>query len=114
MRIPILDKMKDRGVVIFGKVEQGTVNLGDKVMVAPSNLACQIMSIYNSKEEPVRYATPGENIKIRLQGITDDNLINKGDVLCARDSPVPVTDLFEAEIDILELLKYKPIISKGY
>ena len=27
---------------------------------------------------------------------------------------MPVTDLFEAEIDILELLSYKPIISKGY
>jgi translation elongation factor EF-1alpha len=25
-----------------------------------------------------------------------------------------MTDLFEAEIDILELLSYKPIISKGY
>jgi GTPase len=25
-----------------------------------------------------------------------------------------MTDLFEAEIDILELLTYKPIISKGY
>lgn len=27
---------------------------------------------------------------------------------------MPVTDLFEAELDILELLDYKPIISKGY
>ena len=38
LRIPILDKMKDRGVVIFGKVEQGTVTIGDKVMVAPSSI----------------------------------------------------------------------------
>ena len=27
---------------------------------------------------------------------------------------MPVTDLFEAEIDLLELLSYKPILSKGY
>ena len=27
---------------------------------------------------------------------------------------MPVTDIFEAEIDILDLLDYKPIISKGY
>jgi len=27
---------------------------------------------------------------------------------------MPVTDVFEAELDILELLDYKPIISKGY
>ena len=27
---------------------------------------------------------------------------------------MPVSDLFEAEIEVLELLKYKPILSKGY
>lgn len=27
---------------------------------------------------------------------------------------MPVTDLFEAEIELLELLEYKPIMSKGY
>ena len=27
---------------------------------------------------------------------------------------MPVTDVFEAEVDILDLLDYKPIISKGY
>lgn len=27
---------------------------------------------------------------------------------------MPVTDLFEAEIEVLELLSYKPILSKGY
>jgi len=27
---------------------------------------------------------------------------------------LPVTDLFEAELDVLELLTYKPILSKGY
>jgi peptide chain release factor subunit 3 len=27
---------------------------------------------------------------------------------------MPVTDLFEAEIDLLELLEYKPILTKGY
>lgn len=37
LRIPILDKMKDRGVVVFGKVESGTVNLGDKLSLMPSN-----------------------------------------------------------------------------
>lgn len=27
---------------------------------------------------------------------------------------MPVTDIFEAEVDLLELLDYKPILSKGY
>jgi peptide chain release factor subunit 3 len=27
---------------------------------------------------------------------------------------MPITDLFEAEVEVLELLNYKPILSKGY
>jgi peptide chain release factor subunit 3 len=42
LRIPILDKMRDRGVVIFGKVESGTVNLGDKLTLMPQNSPCQV------------------------------------------------------------------------
>lgn len=30
------------------------------------------------------------------------------------EDQLPITDLFEAEVDILELLSYKPILSKGY
>ncbi len=41
-------------------------------------------------------------------------MINKGDVLCKMTEEMPVSDLFEAEIDVLELLNYKPILSKGY
>lgn len=41
-------------------------------------------------------------------------MINKGDVICKMNDQLPITDLFEAEVDILELLSYKPILSKGY
>jgi translation elongation factor EF-1alpha len=41
-------------------------------------------------------------------------LIQKGDVLCNRDTECPVSDLFEVELELLELLSYKPILSKGY
>lgn len=51
---------------------------------------------------------------MRLANINDENLVNKGDVLCKMNESVPVSDLFEVELDVLELLKYKPIISKGY
>jgi peptide chain release factor subunit 3 len=110
----VLDKMKDRGLVVFGKVESGTIRMGDKLTLAPNNIPCQVANVYNSKEEAVRYAKPGENVKLRLLHIADENMINKGDVLCPRDAMMPVSDLFEAEVQILELLDYKPILSKGY
>ena len=62
----------------------------------------------------MKYAKPGENVKIRLQGLSDETVVNKGDVLCPIATPIPVTDLFEAEVEVLELLSYKPILSKGY
>jgi peptide chain release factor subunit 3 len=73
-----------------------------------------VQTLYNSKGEPVKYAMPGENIQIRLLNVTDENQVNKGDVICLREQQVPVSDLFEAEIEVLELLSYKPILSKGY
>ena len=36
LRIPILDKMKDSGVIAHGKIESGTVTVGDKIMISPS------------------------------------------------------------------------------
>lgn len=36
IRIPILDKMKDSGVIAHGKIESGTIKLGDKIMISPS------------------------------------------------------------------------------
>lgn len=35
LRIPILDKQKDRGIIIHGKVVQGTVRVGDKLALSP-------------------------------------------------------------------------------
>ena len=50
LRIPVLDKMKDGNrMVIFGKVEQGTMRLGDKLAIAPNNYPCQVLSIVNDK-----------------------------------------------------------------
>jgi peptide chain release factor subunit 3 len=36
LRIPILDKMKDKDVIIHGKVENGTIHLGEKMALMPS------------------------------------------------------------------------------
>ena len=33
-----MDKMKDRGTVIFGKIESGTVRLRDKITVMPHGI----------------------------------------------------------------------------
>jgi len=115
LRIPILDKLnEDGGRTIFGKVESGTIRLGDKLCISPSEIPCQVGLIKDSKGNKVEYARPGENIQAKLLRIDTDDKIAKGDVLCLRENPVPVTELMEAEIDLLELLSYKQIMSRGY
>lgn len=40
LRISILDKIKDKDLIAYGKVENGTIKLGDKLAIFPSgNLA---------------------------------------------------------------------------
>jgi len=41
-------------------------------------------------------------------------MIQKGDVISDREKVTPVTMIFEAEMELLELLPQKPILSKGY
>lgn len=114
LRVPVLDKMKDRGVVAFGKVESGTIKIGSRLTVMPNDIHCQVTGIYNCKQELVRYATPGENIQVKVRMIDDEKLINRGDVLCPYDAPAPTTELFEAELQILELLPHRQIMTPGY
>lgn len=41
-------------------------------------------------------------------------MISKGDVISSREQPTPVTMVIEAEMELLELLPQKPIVTKGY
>ena len=54
----------------------------------------------------MRYAKAGENVKLQILNITDENLINRGDVLCKMGDNLPVSDLFEAELDLLDHLNF--------
>lgn len=113
LRIPIIDKMKDPALVCHGKVENGTVRLGDKLTVMPANVPAQVLKLLDGKGRAVEYATPGENVQIKIN-VAEDEQIQRGFVLCPRDAPMPATEIFEAEVDVLDLVEYKPILTKGY
>lgn len=97
LRIPILDRMKDKDLIVHGKVENGTVRLGDKLVVMPHGNLAQVMGLLDAKGEVVMYARPGENVQIKIN-VADDDLIQRGYVLCHREQQMPVTDVFEAEM----------------
>lgn len=62
LRIPILDKMKDKDLIAHGKVENGTIRLGDKLSIMPSGNLAQVMGLLDAKGQTVLYAKPGENV----------------------------------------------------
>lgn len=43
------------------------------------------------------YATPGENVQIKIN-VSDDDQIQRGFVINHRDQMMPVTEVFEAEV----------------
>ena len=62
LRIPILDKMKDKDLIVHGKVENGTISIGDKLAMMPSGVPAQVMGLLDGKGQNVKYAAPGENV----------------------------------------------------
>ena len=72
LRIPVLDKMKDKDLIVHGKVENGTIKLGDKLALMPSGAPAQVLGLLDGKGDVVKYATPGENVQIKLNVAEDD------------------------------------------
>lgn len=98
--MPIIDKFKDMGTVLMGKVESGSVREGDHLMVMPNkvlfySISClylytfivaqidildanhqdpvKVLAIF-ADEDRVKRAGPGENLRIRLSGIEEEDI----------------------------------------
>jgi peptide chain release factor subunit 3 len=112
LKIPAQYQSEKGSRTIWGKVESGTVSLRDKCYIQPGEDPCQVEEIKDSSGRLVPYARPGENVEVKF--IMNREFINRGEVICLKDAPVPLTECIEAELQLLELLPYKPIFTKGY
>lgn len=107
--MPIIDKFRDMGTVIMGKVESGCVREGDSFLIMPNKVVflflfylslidmhmftvteidifrcylqdpVKVVAIFVD-EDRVKYAGPGENLRIRLSGVEEED-ISSGFVL---------------------------------
>ncbi|CAO3664776.1 hypothetical protein G6F70_006020 [Rhizopus microsporus] len=110
LMIPISEKYKDMGTIVVGKIESGHVKKGSRVMLMPNKQSTEVTAIYNETEEEVEAAFCGDNIRMRLKGVEEDEVM-PGFVLCSKKNPVQTTTVFEAQLAILE---HKSIICAGY
>lgn len=101
-RMPILDKFKDLGTVVMGKVESGCIHEGDSLIVMPNKVNAKAVAIY-ADENNVKRAEPSENLRVKLSGIEEEDILS-GFVLSSISKPIPAVYEFVAQLHILELL----------
>ncbi|KAI0019144.1 hypothetical protein F4780DRAFT_459366 [Xylariomycetidae sp. FL0641] len=106
----ISGKYKDMGTVIEGKVEAGVCKKGMSLVMMPNKEKCEVAAIYGETEEETQLAQCGDQIRMRLRGIEEDDIL-PGFVICSPKRLVHNVTAFEAQIRILEL---KSILSAGF
>ncbi|CDH51705.1 eukaryotic polypeptide chain release factor 3 [Lichtheimia corymbifera JMRC:FSU:9682] len=110
LMLPIAEKYKDMGTIIVGKIESGHIKKNQTYMLMPNKRPCEISTIYNETEDEVDHAICGDNVRVRLKGVEEDE-ISPGFLLCDKKKPVKSTTALEAQLAILD---HKNIICAGY
>lgn len=64
--MPVVDKYKDMGTVVMGKVESGTARKGQNLLVMPNRTQVSIDQLWSDDFE-VTAVSPGENVKIKVK-----------------------------------------------
>jgi peptide chain release factor subunit 3 len=113
LRFPVADKYKDMGTCIMGKLEAGTIAVGEKLVVLPDKKVVTVESIFVDHMEgqvELTEGQPGDNLKMKLKGIEEEEL-RLGYVLCRQESMCRPCKWFDATVQILD---YPTIICAGY
>ena len=95
------------GHVVMGKLETGRLTKGKKLVVQPSGRKVKVSSM-EFEDNPVAVGIAGQNLKIRLEGIENDDDVRKGYVLCDAANVCKRSACFDGRVQIAE---YKSIIS---
>ncbi|XP_044159200.1 eukaryotic peptide chain release factor GTP-binding subunit ERF3A isoform X1 [Bufo gargarizans] len=109
VRLPIVDKYKDMGTVVLGKLESGSICKGQQLVMMPNKHTVEVLSLLSDEVETELVAS-GENLKLRLKGIEEEEIL-PGFILCDPNNLCHSGRTFDAQIVIIE---HKSIICPGY
>ncbi|CAG2163971.1 unnamed protein product [Oppiella nova] len=98
------------GICISGRVEAGTVTVGQKLVILPAGEQCVVKSIAID-DTPIPTAFVGDHIVMTLLGC-DLNKISVGNLVCDASNPAPVTTRFEARIVLFNNIEIP--ITRGF
>ncbi len=115
MRMPVQDVYEITGIgtVPVGKIETGTMKVGQKVIVLPGRTGKGIEGEIKTIEmhhETLPEAIAGDNVGINVRGIGKKD-IARGDVICEAARPSSVVEEFIATITVIN---HPTVLAKGY
>ena len=115
LRLPLQDvyNITGIGVVPVGRIETGTMKVGDKIIVVPGREGKGVLGEVKSMEmhhEQLQIAEPGDNIGFNVRGIGKKD-IARGDVLGHPDNVPSVATEFTAQMVVLN---HPSVITVGY
>jgi elongation factor 1 alpha-like protein len=83
-------------ITVSGRIDAGTIQTGDAVLIQPSGQKAYIKSLEHNSEL-IDWAVAGQNIALHLMG-PDELSVRGGDMVCSVTDPVPAVDTFTAKV----------------
>lgn len=108
--MPVSGKYREMGTVVEGRIEAGVVKKDTTLVMMPNREEVTVAALYGETEDEIPVASCGDQVRIRLKGIEEDDIL-PGFVLCSPKRLVHCVSAFEAQINIIDL---KSILSAGY
>ncbi len=112
LRLPVQDiyKFDDRRI-IAGRIESGSLSIGDEIVILPSNKTTKVKTIENWVEKDAKSTVyAGMSVGITVE---DEFFYNRGDIISHKDNIPVVTDTFKGNLfwlgqhDLVKNKKYK-------
>jgi len=109
--MPVGAKYRDLGTMVEGRIEAGVVQkTTSSLIMMPNRENISISALYGETEEEIPYATCGDQIRLRIRGVEEEDIM-PGFVLCSPKRLVHCVSAFEAQINIVDL---RSILSAGF
>lgn len=111
LRLSISDVYKGTGsgFCVMGRIENGMIRKGDKILVCPTKEMAEVRGL-SINDMSTNFAFAGDQVSVTLSGVDMQN-VSVGYVLSDPVHQVPVTTRFEARIVVFNI---KVPITKGF
>ncbi|OLN85316.1 HBS1-like protein [Colletotrichum chlorophyti] len=107
MSISEIFRSQNSQLTVNGRIESGTIQIGEELIVQPSGESASIRSI-EVDSELQDWAVAGQNVNIGLYGI-DPVHVRDGDIICTKAAPIETSDTLTLKVLAYDHLLPMPV-----